>query len=132
MKKALLSVLLVFFFFAVFPQQVVTISINQPGVINCVATNVDQSIQKYSFKVYPNPANEKITIELNQSPVNKKYNIRLLNLVGQTLFLLDEPSVNGILKKEFDISEITNGIYFLKINSSEFKSSEKILVSGKK
>ncbi len=71
------------------------------------SVNVKEPIQRQPvFSIYPNPANSELTFS-----VHKSVSIQVFNLVGLQVMTVDAPS--GI--STIDISELKNGIYFLKI-----------------
>jgi hypothetical protein len=94
---------------------------NQPVATNTVLNTIDyimgiDAIQNNDLKIYPNPANDKIVVEVSyQNPsVNNKLSI--FDIHGQ---LLMQKQIDK-LKTEIDISELARGIYFLRIeNRSE-------------
>jgi hypothetical protein len=75
--------------------------------LNFKYTSISQ-INSNSLNIYPNPASEKLFIE-NNFEQNNCYTIT--NLLGQEI---DE----GLLKSEIDISHLLNGVYVLKIVST--------------
>lgn len=112
-------------------QQIVNLYIEQPGIDNCLATNMNQSANNFSFDLYPNPADNRLIVNINQSSENRDYILSLNNMFGQTLFIRKEKSINGKIKTEVDISNIPAGIYFLRIKGDVFKTSKKIVVTHK-
>ena len=67
-----------------------------------------------NFEIYPNPAKDKITIQFNKT-IPGEINVTLLNMLGTTVFTCKIKSSQNILKNTFDISDVEDGIYFLKI-----------------
>ena len=70
------------------------------------------SKQKDVFSIYPNPANDKITIELTNP--EKENEIRLFNAMGQAVY----EGTTGNSTTEIDLSSLASGIYLVKINNS--------------
>ena len=77
------------------------------GVVN--ATKADKSIS-----VYPNPANSNLTIANIEST---DLNIEIMDITGK---VIKQQALNGASKITLDISNLSSGIYFIKIGS-EFK-----------
>ena len=75
------------------------------------------------WKVYPNPANDKITVELiDQTEVlNTEFVIQNIN--GQTV--LEIENLNPI--NRIDITDLSNGVYFLKISNSTQNQSIRLV-----
>jgi hypothetical protein len=68
-----------------------------------------------TFKVYPNPTDGLLHVVETQCIASLPSEYRITNLLGQTL-------LSGVLDGEIiDVSVLSNGIYFLKINNSSIK-----------
>lgn len=76
-------------------------------------TSTNHTIASLSnIDIYPNPTNEHFNLELDLT-TSKNVNIELFNLIGQDLLT---KSYEGIsIKDQIDISNFSNGIYFLSI-----------------
>jgi len=66
-------------------------------------------IEDYGIKIYPNPANTEITIELKDR--RQKTEVSIFNLTGEELF--KQQTTNN--KQQINISILPSGIYFVKI-----------------
>ncbi|WP_432410892.1 T9SS type A sorting domain-containing protein [Rasiella sp. SM2506] len=75
-----------------------------------------------SVTVYPNPAFDKILVNMQNTSINK---IILYNQLGSELML---KNVSGSDKITFPLSDISAGIYFLKIVDMEGNSTTKKIV----
>jgi beta-glucanase (GH16 family) len=64
------------------------------------------------IKIYPNPTNEKLYIEFVR---NDKFSISLLDSKG--ILILDKKL--DLKNEEIDLSELSQGVYFLKINNEQ-------------
>ena len=69
-------------------------------------TAVPESKAEEGFRVYPNPANEFITVIISDNGISHEYCIT--NIMGQTL-------QSGPLSDRIDVSKIPSGIYFITI-----------------
>jgi hypothetical protein len=77
-----------------------------------------------NFKIYPNPTNSAITIELENFDKNTSY--ELVEITGK---LLETGKFNSALNT-INLSQYNNGIYFLKTNFSNQQTRiSKIIVS---
>jgi alpha-glucosidase len=89
--------------------------------VNCFVGVSEQS-QEASIMVYPNPTTGITTVEIEIS-LNTESTIEIYNLSGslvqsEKLFL-----TSGDTKKQIDISNLTNGIYILKVSgNNQFKT----------
>lgn len=72
--------------------------------------------------VYPNPATNRLTIELNND--QKKLTYQLFNVVGT-------PVMSGLINQNavLDLTSIPAGLYFLRISGSDSEHIHKVLVS---
>lgn len=84
---------------------------------NSTPTGIKMTSQKSLFNIYPNPATEKVTIEFNSNE-SKQMNVELFDLLGNLLLTTPIASSLGENKVELNLSEITNGIYLVRVNNS--------------
>jgi hypothetical protein len=93
-----------------------------------VTGSIEQTILNTSINVYPNPADNNITIEY---PIGfKKYQLQLFDALGQMVYneeLKDEGSYNGTLSHQVDVSSYTKGIYIVNVQT-EYGSTFKRLI----
>jgi hypothetical protein len=75
-----------------------------------------------SIKIYPNPIKDKFQIEF-QNKITQDLKLNITNSLGQTLYILDNPSQ----KQNIDISFLSSGIYYLKIQSNTEIITHKII-----
>jgi hypothetical protein len=85
-------------------------------VVKEINTSSEMLRFENEIRFYPNPANRSITI-LN---IDEKAQVEILNLSGQKI-------KSFIGQKVIDVSELTNGIYLLKIRSGSKESSAKFV-----
>ena len=80
-----------------------------------------------NFVVYPNPANSKLTIEM-ESGIAKGVSIELINAVGATVMLVDSKNiVDG--KVSIDVSDLASGLYLVRITSGQTISTKKVSIT---
>ena len=87
---------------------------NAAGVIN----NPDASS---AIQVYPNPASTEIKINL---PSENNFEIEIINTLGQTVMVSKAQPQNTI-----DISQFSNGIYFVRIQTADFIETKKLIIA---
>lgn len=92
----------------------VTYSVNQV----CIVYNVDEIATQNDIIIYPNPAHDVIEIVLYKKSV-----VRIFNITGQLLKQINIDQKNASI----DISGLSSGIYFLKVETSEGVSVKKIM-----
>ncbi|HKR06842.1 MAG TPA: T9SS type A sorting domain-containing protein [Bacteroidia bacterium] len=106
---------------------------NAPVVTNSTSTTVIHivSVNELSpdvsdLLIYPNPSNNFLTIEMNLKEA-AALNILLLNVTGQTIMKTESNVKPGIFKKQLEINDLSEGIYFLKIETSKGVNVVKII-----
>ncbi|MBN1820757.1 MAG: T9SS type A sorting domain-containing protein [Prolixibacteraceae bacterium] len=84
--------------------------------------NTGEDILMPSLKVYPNPSNGNITVELQN--FNSNVDLRVINSQGRVLRLISTDE-NDIL---FDLSNVPKGIYLIRANDQEKQLTQKIII----
>lgn len=77
----------------------------------------------YSFNLFPNPAVESITIEIDQFV--GKHHVLIYDGQGKVL----EKIMTSEIQTKIDVSEFENGIYFLTIDSIRGMESKRFMIS---
>jgi hypothetical protein len=119
--------------YLVIPNGSFTISNNAPGcnspeeVIEACIISVEEITPPESFSVFPNPANDRLTIQLlleKPEPVR----IAILNAAGQQMALLadDQPKA-GEYRTEIDISKWPSGVYLCRVLVGKEIFTQKII-----
>jgi hypothetical protein len=72
-----------------------------------------------NVSLFPNPTSQQLTIDYNQAVKQ----LSIVNLLGQSLKTLE---INASGRLDVDVSELPNGVYFLKINEQEMKKFVKL------
>ncbi len=90
-------------------------------VINCqgYALNIN-TLKKANFTLYPNPANDQISIT---SKVANNGDYKIVNLIGETV--LSGDFENG---QPIDISKLSKGIYCITVSNGSSVSSSKLVI----
>ena len=84
----------------------------------------DNGIDTLQFKVYPNPASDNITVELDNV---SDYTISLYNTIGQRV--RTNPLATSTQTLRMNTKHLDNGVYILKIDNGSNDISKKIVVS---
>lgn len=85
-----------------------------------VITGVNENNETEYVVVYPNPAADYITVGSN----GELQHIRIVNTVGQLVY--DQPMNNA--KAQIDISHLSNGVYFVQIETKYGTTTQKVVV----
>ena len=86
-----------------------------------LSTNISESTMP-NISLYPNPFNSSITLKTTLN--NKIYNVTLFDISGRIIIV--KKDINSTSKK-INLSNLTNGSYFLKINTGSGEIVKKII-----
>ena len=103
-----------------------TLMIRMNLVASSAATGISDNYSNGYLEFYPNPSNGKITLEMNKV-INDKYNVRISNLIGQTVYSINE-EINGFFKEDIDITKFGKGTYLITISNSSTSITQKLIV----
>jgi hypothetical protein len=93
--------------------------------VNNSTTGIDNpGVTAYSLNIYPNPARDLIHIDVYGN-INTEANIRLVNILGQTVYSIKTRKQNIVIATE----QIANGIYTLIYNTGDSKKIEKVVIA---
>ena len=88
--------------------------------------DVKETQNSDSFVIFPNPANDKITIIVPQ--IEENYNVSLLDVLGYEIMQYNAQNIN---KNRIDLnlpSQLTTGTYFIRIKTNRNIYQNKIVV----
>lgn len=89
----------------------------------CGLSQIKDSIDNSELKVYPNPAKNYLTVELaERKPENE---IRIYDRVGHLVY---DVCFENRMYFDIDVSNFTNGIYFISIDSENLKEMKRFLI----
>ena len=80
-------------------------------------------ITVFNWNIYPNPANETVTIEINQDTEFEA--VQLTDLTGR---IVKEWNWKNTTAMTLDISEIPSGYFILRMKSKQMEWSRKLLI----
>ena len=90
--------------------------------------NFEENNNSSELKIYPNPCTDnKLTIEFNYQEITE---IRLTSITGKEVYLKKFQFAEN--KKQIQLNDIPNGIYIVKITTSDQKMVVKKLMVSKK
>jgi uncharacterized delta-60 repeat protein len=85
-------------------------------------TSVEEIIKDNLVSLFPNPANTTIQLKLSQ---NENGTVELWNVMGERVYT---ENISNESKKEIDIKNISNGIYFVKVFDGEKSYCKKLII----
>ncbi len=80
-----------------------------------------------STRVYPNPANDVLNIEVSASQASEM-SISIYNIMGQNVMNQNVSLTTGMNNKPVNISELNSGIYFVTVKANGFENTMKFIV----
>jgi len=86
----------------------------------CGVTYIKPQSTQYDINIYPNPVNQKMTINGLE---NTKYNFKLINIVGQSVI-----NVNNNTSKIIDVSNLAEGVYFASFEIGDRIITKKVFI----
>jgi len=85
-------------------------------------TGIRESLRNNTFKLYPNPIKDHLTISFNE-PNNDTHAISITNSLGQIVFAIT--AIND--KVSVDMSKFPNGVYLVKVVSAGTTQTEMVI-----
>jgi hypothetical protein len=97
-----------------------------PAPINCntLTSVIENNLEKVNCIIFPNPTNGKFQFEVNGLEFGKNSTLEIYNLQGEIIY----QSAITNPKSEIDLSNHTNGIYFVKIYDGQTILTKKIVI----
>jgi len=112
-------------------QQETDFNINDPGfelVWTCSTSNsIDEVDPNATLELFPNPANEMVTLVYNCSQYCNNANITIQSTTGQVVYEQNVVSANGF-RKNIELSTFAPGIYFVAIGTNNNQIIKKLIV----
>ena len=91
------------------------------NISNNRAVGINQSSSTMQAEVYPNPAQNNLTLNF---PANFKTSVTLRNLIGEEVFATEVSNDNTT---KIDVSKFAPGVYLVEIVSSNGKFVQRIV-----
>jgi hypothetical protein len=89
----------------------------------------DMYFTKAGINIFPNPATTEVTVQMNfTESVNVEF--ALIDLVGQTLIAQDLIFTPGLTSKTIDLSNLSNGIYLVKMKKGSSVYTNKLIINN--
>lgn len=79
--------------------------------------NIKEEVTHTLLQVSPNPADKELLVLNTDLSVNGT--LKLVDITGKLIY---QDKINGVFNKSYDVSEMANGVYFVKIESAEHVS----------
>ena len=101
---------------------------NAPIITNTFTTTFVETLSvdtygRNDFKIYPNPANDYVTIELNA--INTSSKLEVYDIQGKVILVNNNINSESI---QLNISEFNSGLYFIKVSNSGASEIQKLII----
>jgi hypothetical protein len=90
---------------------------------NLITSLSEQDSEKNTFSLYPNPATDNITLNLNKTN-NSDLTLNFYNVTGT----LVRSKLIKSEQQKIDIGDLSNGIYFVEIKSINWTEKQKLII----
>lgn len=91
--------------------------------------NSNIEMKSILYTIFPNPSNG--DFNLNMSGLDYGLvKVSISNIIGKQVFETEVEASNGSLSKELHVNYLSNGIYFVKINSGKKEHIKKIVINN--
>ena len=96
--------------------------------LSSTSTSIDNSNLDLKFSIYPNPANNNITLDFTSKNSDKSI-LSLTNIIGEKIREFQINTVEGINTFNLNLEGINNGVYFINFINNSNKSTKKFIIS---
>ena len=83
-------------------------------------------ISASDISVYPNPANDIVTVDILKQNNTESVTISLFDAIGKVIYIKEVSSLNN--KITFDVSELESGVYSVSVSNKYFNTTKKVTV----
>jgi hypothetical protein len=91
-------------------------------------TAIHELVDGMDMRIYPNPSNGTFVLDLN-SEESQRLDIKVFNTIGDIVFSESGIQFNGKYNKTLDLSNLSEGMYFLQINTQNRLLTKKLIVN---
>jgi hypothetical protein len=81
------------------------------------------------FAVYPNPAKDNVTIQLNNNNNNENVLIEIFDITGKVVYSTTETATVKSFVYAINTESLINGLYFVKVKSGNTASVKKLIIN---
>lgn len=90
--------------------------------------STDQLLSQNDFMIYPNPAKDVVNIQLQNSNIEGKYELKLFSITGEEKLSQNIQLASGFDQK-IDLENLNSGIFILELNNTKLgKIRKKIII----
>ena len=100
----------------------VTVTNGTCSTEDSITVNITTGVNEYGssdIKIYPNPTNGIITIELSTKTAAQKPKIQVFDIYGRLLSVVETQNFASLQTVEIDLSRYATGVYLVKVMNNE-------------
>lgn len=87
----------------------------------------DASEETFSIGLYPNPVTDVLYVRFNSLRSNGTATFKLIDILGNVLSSREVKTSQGLSSEKFDLSHLSNGIYFLEVDQDGVRKTKKVV-----
>lgn len=88
---------------------------------------IKENVIENSLNVFPNPANDKLTVKFNTSKVNN-LSVKISDVEGKVVYSRNESNFSGNFNENINVSNFGKGVYMIQIISDNSITTEKVVI----
>lgn len=92
-----------------------------------VSTSIAE-LQMTNFQLFPNPAMDWIEIQYSSDTNEKKYDVHILDALGQETIVYNKQPLSAFNNQKIDISSFPSGQYVLRISTNESHITQPFII----
>jgi len=96
--------------------------------LSSTSTSINNNNLDLKFSIYPNPANNNLTLDFTSENSNKSI-LSITNIIGEKIKESQINTVAGINTFNLNLEGINNGVYFINLINNSSKSTKKLVIS---
>ena len=101
---------------------------NNPDLSGEPIVDVDDPLPvDYRMRVYPNPASERFTLELEMPELVNEATVQLLDPAGRVLFVRQYDGIRSG-RFDYDVADLPAGIYLLQLSTEAGSRTERVII----
>jgi hypothetical protein len=107
------------------PIEIISIDVLRPEMSNGILSTL---VDNLSYQVFPNPSSGIVNLSVNNNEA-KDLTITVCSLLGETVYYSKEVLFEDDLSLKIDLSNVANGVYFIRLGSKNKSYTKKIIIN---